>query len=107
MDTKQEIIRRYFREFDTIRKIARDLRVNRITVKKHLTDYLQAEQASATGADEQALQEYLSSPPRYDTSARGRRKLTTEIENLILGQLEENRRKRQEGLRVTLRSDAS
>lgn len=99
MDTKQEIIRRYFREFDTIRKIARDLRINRITVKKHLTDYLQAEQDSATGTDEQALQEYLSSPPRYDTSARGRRRLTTEIESMILKQLEENRRKRQEGLR--------
>jgi transposase len=99
MDTKQEIIRRYFRECDTIRKIARDLRINRITVKKHLTDYLQAEQSSATGKDEQALQEYLSSPPRYDSQNRGRRKLTSEIEALILEQLEDNRRKKQEGLR--------
>ncbi len=103
MDTKQEIIRRYFREFDTIRKIARDLRINRITVKKHLTDYLQAKQGTSTGTDEQALQDYLSSPPRYDTSGRGRRKLTKEIENVILGQLEENRRKRQEGMRKQIK----
>jgi len=38
MDTKQEIFRRYFREFDSIRKIARDLRISRITVKKQLAD---------------------------------------------------------------------
>lgn len=103
MDTKQEIIRRYFREYDSIRKISRDLRINRMTVKKYLADYLQAEQASATETDDHALQEYLSSPPLYNTKSRGRRKLTTEIENLILGQLEENRRKRQEGLRKQIK----
>ncbi len=29
MDTKQEITRRYFREFDSVRKIARDLQTSR------------------------------------------------------------------------------
>jgi len=33
MDTKQEIIRRYFRENDHIRKIARDLRISRQSVR--------------------------------------------------------------------------
>ena len=103
MDTKQEIIRRYFREFDTIRKIARDLRINRMTVKKHLADYLESEQATSKGIDRQALQDYLSSPPRYDSRNRGRRKLTSEIEAMINTQLEENRRKRQEGLRKQIK----
>ncbi len=40
MDTKQEIIRRYFRENDSERKIAMDLQINRKTVNKYLKDYL-------------------------------------------------------------------
>jgi transposase len=99
METKQEIIRRYFREYDSIRKISRDLQISRITVKKKLLEYVIAKQTSATGVDQKAMQDYLSSPPRYDIRNRSRRKLTSEIEKLIIEQLEENRRKRQEGLR--------
>ncbi|MFA4826630.1 MAG: IS21 family transposase [Methanoregula sp.] len=103
MDTKQEIIRRYFREYDSIRKISRDLQISRITVKKQLSDYVIAEQASDSGVDQKVLQDYLSSPPQYDSRNRCRRKLTSEIENLIIEQLEENRRKRQEGLRKQIK----
>ena len=99
MDTKQEIFRRYFREFDSIRKIARDLRISRITVKKQLAEHALAEQGTLTGDSTKALQEFLSSPPKYDTHNRFRRKLTVEIEDLITQQLEENQRKRQQGLR--------
>ncbi len=53
MDTKQEILRRYFREYDSERKIARDLQINRKTVKKYLGEYLKAkeksEEVSTTG----------------------------------------------------------
>lgn len=99
MDTKQEIIRRYFREFDSIRKISRDLNLSRKTIRKLLLDHSYAEQESLTEDSSRALQEFLSSPPRYDTHNRHRRKLTVELEDLICGHLEENQRKRQQGLR--------
>ena len=103
MDTKQEIIRRYFREFDSARKIARDLQISRKTIKKHLLSYAQSKEATDLGIDQKALQDYLSSPPVYDTKNRFKRKLTTEIEDMINGQLEDNQRKRQEGLRKQIK----
>jgi hypothetical protein len=99
MDTKQEIFRRYFREFDSARKIARDLHIGRPTVIRYLAELHQVEQAEASGIDSQAIQDYLCSSPKCDTTNRGRRKLTDEIEVIINGALEENQRKRQEGLR--------
>jgi len=99
MDTKQEIIRRYFREFDSARKIARDLQIGRKTVKKYLLAYAQSKQATDSGIDPKALQDYVSSPPTYDTQNRFKRKLTAEVEDIINAQLGENQRKRQEGLR--------
>lgn len=103
MDTKQEIIRRYFREFDSIRKIARDLQISRKTVRKQLLAYAQAEQSSLSLDDTKDLQEFLSCPPKYDAHNRLRRKLTAEIEDLINQQLDENQRKRQEGLRKQIK----
>jgi DNA-binding CsgD family transcriptional regulator len=46
MDTKQEITRRYLREGDSERKIARDLQINRKTVKKYLLEHLKIQQKS-------------------------------------------------------------
>ena len=99
MDTKQEIIRRYFREFDSVRKIARDLQIGRKTVRKTLLAYAQSKEATDSGIDPKALQDYVNSPPAYDSQNRFKRKLTAEVEDMINGQLDENKRKRQEGLR--------
>lgn len=55
MDTKQEIIRRYFRENDTERKIAHDMQINRKTVKKYLQEYLHAEKVSREENDPEQL----------------------------------------------------
>ena len=103
MDTKQEIIRRYFREFDSARKIARDLQISRKTIKKHLLSYAQSKETTDLGIDQKALQDYLSSPPVYDIKNRFKRKLTTEIEDMINSQLDDNQRKRQEGLRKQIK----
>jgi len=99
MDTKQEIIRRYFRENDSERKIARDLQINRRTVKKYLKEYLKVKEQSDKEGLQEILQEYSSSPPAYNTSKRRRRKLTNEIAALIDEQIKENERKKREGLR--------
>jgi len=103
MDTKQEIIRRYFREFDSARKIARDLQISRKTVKKHLLAYAQSKQTTDSGIDPKALQDYVSNPPMYDIQNRFKRKLTAEVEDMIKEQLNENQRKRQEGMRKQIK----
>ena len=103
MDTKQEIARRYFREFDSARKIARDLQISRKTVNKYLSAYSKSKATTDSGIDTKALQDYVSSPPLYDTQNRFKRKLTVELEDLINSQLEDNQRKRQEGLRKQIK----
>lgn len=103
MDTKQEILRRYFRELDGERKISRDLRINRKTVKKYILTYMDAKHQSDKTGDGSALQDYVCSTPKYDSAKRSKRKLTKEIEEVIGQLLEENQRKRQEGLRKQMR----
>jgi len=103
MDTKQEIARRYFREFDSARKIARDLQISRKTVKKYLSAYGKSKAITDSGIDSKALQDYVSSPPLYDIQHRFKRKLTSDIEDVINSQLEDNQRKRQEGLRKQIK----
>lgn len=103
MDTKQEITRRYFREFDSVRKIARDLQISRQTVRKILLAYALSKEATDSGIDLKALQDYVSSPPTYDSQNRFKRKLTEEVEDMIKVQLDENQRKRQEGLRKQIK----
>jgi transposase len=103
MDTKQEIIRRYFRENDSERKIARDLHINRKTVKKYLEEYLEVEaRADKTGTNEE-LQDYAGTAPSYDSSKREKRRLTDEIESIIISQIEDNQRKKREGLRKQIK----
>lgn len=103
MDTKLEILRRYFRENDSERKIARDLQINRKTVKKYLEEYLEAQNKSEEEGTEEILQDYSTSPPDYDSKGRPKRKLTNEISALIRAELEENERKRQNGLRKQIK----
>ena len=103
MDTRQEIYRRYFREYDSIRKIARDLQISRTTVKKHLEIYTQAATVKDKEGETSRLQELLVTPARYDSGKRVRRKLTAEVEDLINKELDENQRKRQEGLRKQIK----
>ncbi len=103
MDTKQEILRRYFRENDSERKIARDLQINRKTVKKYLADYLEAKEKSEEEGTKESLQDYSTSAPDYDASRRVKRKLTEEISALISVQLEENENKIRSGLRKQIK----
>ena len=99
MDTKQEITRRYLREGDSERKIARDLQVNRKTVKKYLLEHLKVQERSNVEGNTEGLQEYTSSAPVYNSSGRYKRKLTDEIKDLIQEQVLDNDRKKREGLR--------
>jgi len=64
---------------------------------------LESKEATDSGLDSKALQDYVSSPPKYDTSNRFKRKLTDEVIDLIQRQLDDNQRKRQEGLRKQIK----
>src|SRR5690606_7719236 len=99
MSTKQQIILRYFREGQSQRQIARELHIGRRTVKKYITAYSQA-QVSAGPSDklDTPLIEELVAPPSYNSSNRGKRRLTEELAAKIDDFLKENDSKRQAGL---------
>ena len=94
MYNKQEIIRRYFRENDGERKIARDMQVSRKTVKKILQEYIQAEKESQEKNDPQKLQDYSQTPPRYNIDNRARRRLTPEMATIIREQISDNEKRK-------------
>lgn len=97
MYTKQEIILKSHREGKSIRAIARELGISRDTVAKYIKEF--ESRLSKSSSPDVAIGEQLSTAPRYDTSNRTKRKLTSEIIKIIDVLLEENEKKRREGLR--------
>lgn len=97
MYTKQEIILKSHRDGMGKRAIARELGISRVTVTKYIKAFEKS--LSQSPSPEAALGEELSTKARYDTSNRPKRKLTPEITKAIDGILEENERKRLNGLR--------
>ena len=96
MYTKQEIILRKIREGKSQRQISRELGISRRTVKK----YLESNEAYQKSDIHQkgTLVNHLTQPLVYDSSKRTKRRLIQEIQEIIDGLLEENRRKAQEGM---------
>lgn len=87
LEQKAEILMRHFREGISQRKIAKEMKVSRTTIKKYIDDYvLKLKEIESSAAVEDAesketmkLIEELVSVPKYDTSRRKRIKLTDEI----------------------------
>ena len=96
MYTKQEIILQYYRDGKTQRSISRELGISRLTVRK----YLNKEQLPACNKEEQEriLSKSLTQPPGYDTSNRGKLRLTMEVQSAIDDLLKANKKKRCTGL---------
>ncbi len=103
MDTKQEILRRYLREGDSERKIARDLQINRKTVKKYLVEHLKAARQSEAECNKEIMQDCTTRAPIYNSTGRYKRRLTEEIQVLIQEQIQDNERKKREGLRKQIK----
>ncbi len=85
MVDKQEIILRYKLERHSIRRISRDLGVNRETVKKYITSCQQSqnkleEQGPAAST---AIKEELVKASIYDSFTRVKWKLTNDLQVLI------------------------
>lgn len=96
MNTKQEIILRYYRENQSQRKISRDLGINRRTVKKYLKEYDSDKASIKQGS---SLSGSILSPPKYNSSGRKRRKLTEEIREEVEKYLAKNKEKIANGKR--------
>jgi transposase len=99
MSTKQKIILRRYRDGDSERKISRELKVNRETVRKYLQEYEAARQklSNAEKADEVLIEELVQAP-RYNSSARSNQKFTEEISQEVDRLLQFNEEKRSRGL---------
>ena len=96
VESNHQIILLYFREGLSIRKIAKKLHVCRKAVKDRIVEY---EQFTSEPVKEQldpksSKSKYLTQGPVYDSSKRGKRRLTAEITDIIATCLEENETKR-------------
>ena len=89
MREKQEIILRYFRLGDCLRKISRDLNLNRKTVKRYISIYKNKEMLSGEDSGSKLVDE-LTAFPVYDSSNRTRYKLTSELKAEVTGLLKTN-----------------
>ena len=99
MKEKQEVIIRHFRDGDPERKISRELKLNRGTVRRYLKEYkLARENLKSAGITDETLIEEVVKTPKYNSENRGRRKLTQEINAEIDRLLEINEQKRNRGL---------
>jgi transposase len=109
MAQKQEVLLRFFREGDSKSKISRDLKINRRTVIRYIEEYLAAQEKEKLTGEymDGCLSSYVSQAPEYYRPPGTQRKLTQEICSQIDSYLEENARKRREGMRkqIMLKKD--
>jgi len=109
MKKKQEVILRFFRDGDSKSKISRDLQLHRQTVRAYIGEYLaelEKEKTNGTHA-EGSLAAYVSESPKYKARTTPKVALTKGVCKQIDLYLEENLRKRKEGMRkqVMLKKD--
>ena len=98
MSTKQKIILRRFRDGDSERKISRELKINRETVRRYLEEYEKARQnLSNAEKEDEVLIEELVKVPKYDSSNRDNQKFTDEISHEVDRLLQTNEEKRSRG----------
>jgi transposase len=99
MSTKQKIILRHYRDGDSQRKISRDLKINRETVNRYLTEYEQARKnLSSTDVADETLIENLVQSPKYNSSNRINVKFTEQVSREVDRLLRLNEEKRSRGL---------
>lgn len=99
MSTKQKIILHKYRDGYSERRIARELRINRETVRRYLAEYRKAREKLTDGSapDEELIEEIVRIP-KYDSSNRSGKKFINEISQEVDRLLEANEEKRSRGL---------
>ena len=99
MSTKQKIILRRYRDGHSERRIARELRINRETVRRYLAEYEKARQKlSEAEKKDEVLIEELVKVSKYDSSNRDSKKFTGEISKEVDRLLQLNEEKRSRGI---------
>jgi transposase-like protein len=93
---KQKIILEAILEGKTQRQIARDMKISRTTIAKYIKNY-EASKSKLMGCDDIKIKEDITAPPRYNSAARVKVKLTDEIIEQIHIYLKENEEKRATG----------
>ncbi|MFH0761185.1 MAG: IS21 family transposase [Bacteroidota bacterium] len=98
MVDKQKIIQYWHVEKKSEVEIASDLKISRTTVRRYLKSFRHAlEQSLVTGNSQPVLSEFLQFIPSYNSKNRGKKKLNTEIMEVIDGHLQKNDEKRRQG----------
>jgi transposase-like protein len=97
--TNHQIILLYFREGQSIRNIARKLKINARTVASRIKEYEEFKASPLSDQDKprSLLNQYLKTGSVYDSSNRCKRKLTEDILAIIDACLLENDAKRLDG----------
>jgi len=99
MSTKQKIILLRYRDGYSERKITRELRISRDTVRRYLEEYRKArEKLSDASETDEVLIEEIVKIPKYDSSNRGNKKFINEISQEVDRLLQANEEKRSRGL---------
>ncbi len=96
MVDKTQILIKYYREQKSERAIARELKINRKTVRKYIAEH---ESEIRSNDIEHHLEQGLSLKPQYKTANRSKRVLTLEIEQEINSCLKKNKEKINIGMR--------
>ena len=98
MVDKQKIIQYWHVEKKSEVEIAAELGLSRNTVRRYLKSFRKAlEESHRSGLPEPILSDFLLTIPKYNVRNQGKRKLTTEIMQMIDGYLKENDQKRRTG----------
>ena len=96
---KQKIIISYYREGRTQRQIAREVGINRKTIRRYIREYEKKKNilTRSKGSDRSELIADIVEKPKYNSSSRYKVKLTDKIISRIEFYLKENEAKRLEG----------
>jgi len=96
---KQEIILAHFREGKSQWQIHRDTGIDRKTIRKYINEYEKKKRELINSKEEnkEELIADITSPPKYDSSKRVKRKLTDTIIERIQFFLKENEIKKNTG----------
>ena len=99
MREKQNIILRYVRAGESIRKMSRETGMSRRTVSKYVSEYLSHKEAvgQEAGVSSSGLIEQFVEAPSYNSSTRTKRKLTTDLVERVKRCLAENEQTRCRG----------
>ncbi|MBT8282998.1 MAG: IS21 family transposase [Muriicola sp.] len=96
---KQKIILLRYRDGYSERRISRELRINRETVRRYLTEYKNARDKINSSSDtDEVLIEEIVKIPKYNSSKRDNKKFTNEISQEVDRLLQTNEERRNRGL---------